>query len=187
MRQLKVLNTFEALLRELESIKCAMIIGSFGRNQATVLSDINLHLLTKPSFILKHLKHKIHEHFSTDVKRTLWLDNDKKLIVYLYAEYLRVEIGCCEHIDGLAQHFLNSEIKNIHQCVIFDRSSILKKHLQQLLLEKKTTRRFSYDFNIKELINVFLFQFERCSFYHKRIDEYKFYYYYHSGKTEQVH
>ena len=181
MQQRKVLNTFKTLLQELESIQSAMIIGSFSRNQATMLSDINLQLLIEPDFILKHLKHKIHEHFATDVKRTLWLDNDKKLIVYLYAEYLRVEIGFSEHIDGLAQHFLNSEIKNIHQCVIFDRSSILKKHLQQLLLEKKTTRQFSYDFNIKELINVFLFQFERCSFSHKRIDEYKFYFYYHSA------
>jgi len=163
-----------------------MIIGSFGRNQATVLSDINLMLLTQPNFILKHLKHKSHDHFATDVKRTLWLDNDKKLIIYLYAEHLRVEIGCCEHIDELAQHFLSSEIKNIHQCVIFDRSSILKKHLQKLLLEKKTARQFSYNFNIKELIDVFLFQFERCSFFHKRIDEYKFYYYYHSALHTMV-
>lgn len=182
MQQRKVLNTFKTLLQELGSIQSAMIIGSFGRNQAMVLSDINLQLLIKPDFILKHLKHKIHEHFSTDVKRTLWLDNDKKLIVYLYTEYLRVEIGFCERINELVQHFLNSEIKNIHQCVLFDRSSILKEHLKQLLLKKKDTRQY----NIKELINVFLFQFERCSFSHKRIDEYKFYYYYHSALHTMV-
>jgi len=178
MKQRLLLRRFKKFIREIDDILCAMIVGSFANNQAGIFSDINLQVLTIPEFEMKLFSQKIKSHFSEDVRDMIWIHNERKLLVYFFEEYHLLEIRFCGHLHEMDKMFLGSSIKNIHQCIVLDNDGILKSHLQKIL-DKKKPHVKSLENRLRELTGIFIYNFERCSFSHQRIDEYKFYYYYY--------
>ncbi len=139
------------------------------------MSDIDLQVLVNDSFKLSQITNEIRSQFKQELKNILWIEENKKLVVYLYDEYLLLEISIYYQKEGLDKYFLGSEIKDIDSSLLFDKDCQLKDYLQEKITQK-TLFSTSQISKVKELIYKFTYTFERSSFAHKKSDSYKFYF-----------
>lgn len=178
-QQEKIIQHLTSFFRQdSKRIKCAALIGSFGRGKGSSASDIDIELLMANDQI------NIHE-FTTDiieifqqtdeslfVKHTLWLDDQRKLALYHGPQLLLTELYLYTQLSQFDKYFLGSRITNLDTCILFDPENILRKHFQYIL-------RLPYDDHdglIRNLISSIQFQLESTLSARQRRDAYKFYF-----------
>ncbi|MBK6964950.1 MAG: nucleotidyltransferase domain-containing protein [Bacteroidales bacterium] len=68
MKQLKTIHQLQKLFPKVKGIDVALLYGSFGRNEATPNSDIDIQLLVDSEFEIKNLVEASREEFRNEAK-----------------------------------------------------------------------------------------------------------------------
>lgn len=99
MEQLKILKILTEFFRsDAKRIQSVVVIGSFGRNEASPASDIDIELLLSNEKVdVDEFTNDVKQLFSgseesLDVKHTIWLADQRKLALYHGAKLLLTEL-----------------------------------------------------------------------------------------------
>lgn len=87
MIQNKYISILNNLFRNIETVKSAIIIGSFGRNTPKANSDIDYQLLVSNDFSKELFLNEIKKQFDNILKHTIYLKEKKKWCFYITDDY----------------------------------------------------------------------------------------------------
>ncbi|MBK9301377.1 MAG: tyrosine-protein phosphatase [Bacteroidetes bacterium] len=176
MKQKEIINQIRTNIERFKNIDGALLIGSFGRNNPTYNSDIDISILANKQFKIELFLPEIELLFRNKIKHILRSELRRKYVIY-FTDSPKLEFNICFKLDELDMYFLGSEIYNIDECILIDSKDELKRHLNRIIKEKKAklvdvTQLFS------NTIDKFLYDFENLFHHHKRSEAYKCYFQY---------
>lgn len=181
MNQLKSIGQLQKLFPKGQGVDVALLYGSFGRNEATPNSDIDIQLLVSEAFENKFLIAELQNEFEAEMLSIREVALRNKVVVYFKAQP-KIEFAICTNISEIDRNYLGSEISNITHTILFDKQQSqyeIGKYLHQLVHDNnqiKSTK--TNEKQISDLIDKFVYEFESCSGMHRRSDGYQFYFFY---------
>jgi len=181
MKQLETISKIQNLLPKQSGIQVALLIGSFGRNDANPNSDIDVQLLVDDKFessaFIQHLRNR----FEDDVQYICEIALRNKIVVY-FKNCPKTEFSIHRNIEEINRNYLGSEISDIDRTIIYANDTWKNKiisYLNQLVTVQNSEKKQNNDKKqIYDLIDKFVYEFENCSNLHRRSDAYRFYFFY---------
>ena len=181
MKQLKTIDQLKELFSILKGIDVALLYGSFGRKDATPNSDIDVQILIDETFNVKELIQQLKSIFKTEILSVFEVQMRNKVVVYFNSQP-KLEIGICKQLSEVNRNYLGSEITNIEQSILYEKSPAkyeIRTYLHQLVSDYNSSKTdMVKQTEIANLIDKFLYEFENASGFHRRSDGYKFYFFY---------
>ena len=181
MKQLQTIVLLQKLFPQVKGIDVALLYGSFGRNEATPNSDIDIQLLVDGEFESKFLNEALRNEFQQELVDIREVALRNKVVAYFKAQP-KIEFAVCNHISEINRNYLSSEISNIADTILFEKrpakyniGTYLYQHVRDYNLNKTPHQN---EKGIAELIDKFIYEFESCSGMHRRSDGYQFYFFY---------
>jgi protein tyrosine/serine phosphatase/predicted nucleotidyltransferase len=181
MKQLKTIEQLQKLFPKIQGIDVALLYGSFGRNEATPNSDIDIQLLVDKDFQTNNLIEELQKEFQNDVQFIRKVAMRNKVVAYFKAQP-KIEFAICTNIGEIDRNYLGSEIINIADTILYEKRPAkfeIGTYLHQLVRDYnhgKTSQQNKKQ--VEELIEKFLYEFECCSSKQRRSDGYQFYFFY---------
>jgi predicted nucleotidyltransferase len=86
MKQLKTIEQIQKLFPKIQGVDVALLYGSFGRNEATPNSDIDIQLLVDKDFQPENLIDELHKEFQNDVQSIREVVMRNKVVAYFKAQ-----------------------------------------------------------------------------------------------------
>lgn len=174
MKQKEIISQLKENINKMSHINCALLIGSFSRNDFTFNSDIDISVVVNQYFKEDEFLREIQDIFSNKIRYTLKSKLRKKCVIY-FTDSPKLEFNICYKLSEIDKYFLAPETSSIDNCILLDDKDRLKKHLNKIIRIKKTTTidtvKLFYD-----TIDKFLYDFENLSHYHRRSESYKCYF-----------
>ena len=162
-------------------IDVALLYGSFGRNEATPNSDIDIQLLVNKDFETSILKDHLQKLFHNEIQSIREVAMRNKVVVYFKSQP-KIEFAICTNIAEIDRNYLGSEITDFSQTVLYQRVPQLYDigaYLAQLIRNNNNNKKEQQkEKQIIDLIDKFIYEFESCSGMHRRSDGYQFYFFY---------
>jgi protein tyrosine/serine phosphatase/predicted nucleotidyltransferase len=181
MIQLKKIDQLQKMFPNVTGIDVALLYGSFGRNEATPNSDIDIQLLVNKDFKTSILKDQLHKLFNTEIQAIREVAMRNKLVVYFKSQP-KIEFAICTNISEIDRNYLGSEITDFSQTVLYQRVPQLYdigSYLAQLIRDYNNNKTNQQkEKQIADLVDKFIYEFESCSCMHRRSDGYQFYFFY---------
>ena len=181
MKQLEIINQLKKLFPAVNGIDVALLYGSFGRNEATPNSDIDVQLLVNKDFETILLINKLHSEFHSEVQSIREVAMRNKIVVY-FKSLPKIEFAICTNLTDIDRNYKGSEITAYTDTILFKKEHLpfdIDSYLEQLIKgnqQNKTDE--SNEKVIADLIDKFVYEFESCSSMHRRSDGYQFYFFY---------
>ena len=162
-------------------IDVALLYGSFGRNEATPNSDIDIQLLVNKDFETSILKDQLQKLFHNEIQSIREVAMRNKLVAYFKSQP-KIEFAICTNISEIDRNYLGSEITDFSQTVLYQRVPQLYdigSYLAQLIRDYNSNKTEQQkEKQITDLVDKFIYEFESCSGMHRRSDGYQFYFFY---------
>ena len=162
-------------------IDVALLYGSFGRNEATPNSDIDIQLLVNKDFETSILKDQLQKLFHNEIQSIREVAMRNKLVAYFKSQP-KIEFAICTNISEIDRNYLGSEITDFSQTVLYQRVPQLYdigSYLAQLIRDYNNNKTEQQkEKQITDLVDKFIYEFESCSGMHRRSDGYQFYFFY---------
>ncbi len=181
MKQLETIDQLRKLFPKVKGIDVALLYGSFGRNEATPYSDVDIQLLVDEEFDNKYLIDALQKEFRNEVKNIGEVLLRSKVVVYFESQP-KIEFAICTSISEIDRNYLGSEITTIANTILFERSAAkveIGPYLKRLVRNgNRIKKQQSGNKQVDNLIGKFVYEFESSSGMHRRSDGYQFYYYY---------
>jgi len=181
MIQLKKIDQLQKMFPNVKGIDVALLYGSFGRNEATPNSDIDIQLLVNKDFETSILKDQLQKLFHNEIQTIREVTMRNKVVAYFKSQP-KIEFAICTNISEIDRNYLGSEITDFSQTVLYQRVPQLYdigSYLAQLIRDynnNKTEQQKAKQ--ITDLVDKFIYEFESCSGMHRRSDGYQFYFFY---------
>lgn len=181
MKQLKTIDQLQKLFARVQGVDVALLYGSFGRNEATPNSDIDIQLLVDDKFENKFLIDELQKEFHSEIFSIREVAMRNKVVAYFKSQP-KIEFAICRNISEIDRNYLGSEISNIANTILFEKRHSqyeIGTYLHQLVRDynrNKTSQQ--NEKQIADLIDKFVYEFESCSGMHRRSDGYQFYFFY---------
>lgn len=181
MKQLKRIDQLQKLFPKVKGIDVAVLYGSFGRNEPTPNSDIDIQLLVDREFENEFLIDELGRIFQSEILSIRQVPMRNKIVTYFKSEP-KIEFAICTNISEIDRDYLGSEILNIADTILYEKrpaKSDIGTYLHQLVRDYNQIK--STEANAKQisdLIDKFIYEFESCSGMHRRGDGYQFYFFY---------
>lgn len=181
MIQLKKIDQLQKMFPNVAGIDVALLYGSFGRNEATPNSDIDIQLLVNKDFETSILKDQLQKLFHNEIQSIREVAMRNKVVAYFKSQP-KIEFAICTNIAEIDRNYLGSEIADFSQTVLYQRLPQLYdigSYLAQLIRDynnNKTEQQKAKQ--ITDLVEKFIYEFESCSGMHRRSDGYQFYFFY---------
>lgn len=164
-----------------KGIDVALLYGSFGRNEATPNSDIDIQLLVNKDFETSILKVQLQKLFHNEIQSIREVAMRNKVVAYFKSQP-KIEFAICTNISVIDRNYLGSEITDFSQTVLYQRVPQLYdigSYLAQLIRDyNKNKTEEQKEKQITDLVDKFIYEFESCSGMHRRSDGYQFYFFY---------
>ncbi len=181
MKQLKKIEQLKKMFPNITGIDAALLYGSFGRNEATPNSDIDIQLLVNKDFEKGDFKAQLQELFHNEIQSIREVALREKVVAYFKSQP-KIEFAICTSITEIDRNYLGSEIINFGQTILYQREPQLydtASYLAQLISNYNNSKtELQKDNQITDLIDKFIYEFESCSVMHRRSDGYQFYFFY---------
>lgn len=181
MKQLKTIDQLQQLFHKVKSVDVALLYGSFGRNEATPNSDIDIQLLVNKEFENKFLIDELQKEFNSEIFSIREVGMRNKVVAYFKAQP-KIEFAICTNITEIDRNYLGSEISNIADTILYERQHSqyeIGTYLHQLVRDYNSNKTTAVNEKlISDLIDKFVYEFESCSGLHRRSDGYQFYFFY---------
>jgi len=174
MIQKRIIEKFNKIFKNINSIQSTIIIGSFGREMPKPNSDIDYQILVNESFDNHLFFNSIKSEFDNELKHSLFLENKNKWCFYLTENYIATEIFICSNLNELNKYYLGSEISDPENAVVFDKTKTVIPYLKKIQKEKQNNFSQIQKNKVQYLIIEFQNRFEACSSAHAKSDGYKF-------------
>ncbi len=181
MKQHKIINDIKNICFSDNCIQSCLLIGSFGRGDATVKSDIDIQIIVNNDFHVNSLIDNIHKSLKEIIKYSFFIEDKNKFVCYLFDDYILCEIFVCRDIKEINKYFLGSEINTISNAILFDKTKQLDKYLEIIKTPYNSNKFDNRLLDIQKNIKEFLYRFESCSSAHAKSDGYKFYLLYNNA------
>ncbi|MCU0445140.1 MAG: tyrosine-protein phosphatase [Arcicella sp.] len=181
MKQLKTIEQLQKMFPNITGIDIALLYGSFGRNEPTPNSDIDIQLLVNNEFDNKFLIDELQKEFHSEIFSIREVAMRSKVVVY-FTSQPKIEFALCTNISEIDRNYLGSEISNIADTILYVKQNSkyeIKTYLHKLVRDYNQSK--SAEANAKQvadLIDKFVYEFENCSTMHRRSDSYQFYFFY---------
>ena len=101
-----------------KGIDVALLYGSFGRNEATPNSDVDIQLLVNKDFETKHLKDQIQKLFHNEIQSIREVAMRNKVVAYFKSQP-KIEFAICTNISEIDRNYLGSEITDFSETVLY--------------------------------------------------------------------
>ncbi|QNA46478.1 tyrosine-protein phosphatase [Lacibacter sediminis] len=181
MKQTDTINQFKDLIPNVAAVEVALLYGSFGRNEATPNSDVDIQLLVSQGFDYENLLVQLKNQFKAEIKSIRSVELRSKVLVYL-KDQPRIEITICKDVTEIDRNYLGSEIKDVEQTILFERQPeryLVRQYLNQIVADYQKNKTLQHkEKQISDLIDKFIYEFESCSMMHRLSDSYQFYFFY---------
>lgn len=181
MIQLKKIDQLQKMFPNVTGIDVALLYGSFGRNEATPNSDIDIQLLVNKDFETSILKDQLQKLFHNEIQSIREVAMRNKVVVYFKSQP-KIEFAICTNISEIDRNYLGSEITDFSQTVLYQRVPQLYdigSYLAQLIRDYNNNKTEQQkEKQITDLVDKFIYEFESCSGMHRRSDGYQFYFFY---------
>jgi len=181
MIQLKKIDQLQKMFPNVTGIDVALLYGSFGRNEATPNSDIDIQLLVNKDFETSILKDQLQKLFRNEIQSIREVAMRNKVVVYFKSQP-KIEFAICTNIAEIDRNYLGSEITDFSQTVLYQRVPQLYdigSYLAQLIRDYNINKTEQQkEKQITDLVDKFIYEFESCSGMHRRSDGYQFYFFY---------
>ena len=181
MIQLKKIDQLQKMFPNITGIDVALLYGSFGRNEATPNSDIDIQLLVNKDFETSILKNQLQKLFHNEIHSIREVAMRNKVVVYFKSQP-KIEFTICTNISEIDRNYLGSEITDFSQTVLYQRVPQLydiSSYLAQLIRDYNNNKTEQQkEKQITDLVDKFIYEFESCSGMHRRSDGYQFYFFY---------
>ena len=181
MKQLKTINQLQKLFPKVTGVDVALLYGSFGRNEATPNSDIDIQLLVDDKFENKFLIDELQKEFHSEFLLISEVAMRNKIVAYFKSQP-KIEFAICTNISDIDRNYLGSEIVNIADTILYEKQHSkyeIGTYLHQLVRDTNRIKTSEQsDKHISDLIDKFVYEFESCSGMHRRSDGYQFYFFY---------
>ena len=181
MIQLKKIDQLQKMFPNVKGIDVALLYGSFGRNEATPNSDIDIQLLVNKDFETSILKDQLQKLFRNEIQSIREVAMRNKVVAYFKSQP-KIEFAICTNISEIDRNFLGSEITDFSQTVLYQRVPQLYdigSYLAQLIRDYNNNKTEQQkEKQITDLVDKFIYEFESCSGMHRRSDGYQFYFFY---------
>jgi protein tyrosine/serine phosphatase/predicted nucleotidyltransferase len=181
MKQIKTIDILQKLFPKVKGVDVALLYGSFGRNEPTPNSDIDIQLLVSKEFENKFLIDELQKEFHSEIFSIREVGMRNKVVAYFKAQP-KIQFAICTNISEIDRNYLGSEIPNIADTILYEKQPAkyeIGTYLHQLV--RDYNRNKSAEANkkqISDLIDKFVYEFESCSGMHRRSDGYQFYFFY---------
>jgi protein tyrosine/serine phosphatase/predicted nucleotidyltransferase len=181
MIQLNKIDQLQKLFPRIKGVDVGLLYGSFGRNEATPNSDIDIQLLVSKEFENKFLIDELQKEFETEIFSIREVGMRNKVVAYFKVQP-KIEFSICTNISEIDRNYLGSEISNIANTILYEKRHSqyeIGTYLNQIVRDyngSKSTEPTSKQ--ISDLIDKFVYEFESCSGMHRRSDGYQFYFFY---------
>lgn len=176
MKQIEIINHLRLISEKLSNIEAMLLIGSFGRNEGKLNSDIDVSILVNEKFQEKEFLKQIKKEFPFPLREILWIELRSKIVAY-FEKTTKLEFNICRNIQEIDKYFLGSEISEYKDCILYDKKHFLQKYLQEILNQKQNNP-LDIGKLYTQTVNKFMYDFEQFSLYHRRSDAYKTYFHY---------
>ena len=181
MIQLKKIDQLQKMFPNVTGIDVALLYGSFGRNEATPNSDIDIQLLVNKDFETSILKDQLQKLFHNEIQTIREVAMRNKVVAYFKSQP-KIEFAICTNISEIDRNYLGSEITDFSQTVLYQRVPQLYdigSYLAQLIRDYNSNKTEQQkEKQITDLVDKFIYEFESCSGMHRRSDGYQFYFFY---------
>jgi protein tyrosine/serine phosphatase/predicted nucleotidyltransferase len=181
MIQLKKIDQLQKMFPNVKGIDVALLYGSFGRNEATPNSDIDIQLLVNKDFETSILKDQLQKLFHNEIQTIREVAMRNKVVAYFKSQP-KIEFAICTNISEIDRNYLGSEIIDFSQTVLYQRVPQLYdigSYLAQLIRDYNNNKTEEQkEKQITDLVDKFIYEFESCSGMHRRSDGYQFYFFY---------
>ena len=181
MIQLKKIDQLQKMFTNVTGIDVALLYGSFGRNEATPNSDIDIQLLVNKDFETSILKDQLQKLFHNEIQTIREVAMRNKVVAYFKSQP-KIEFAICTNISEIDRNYLGSEITDFSQTVLYQRVPQLYdigSYLAQLIRDYNNNKTEQQkEKQITDLVDKFIYEFESCSGMHRRSDGYQFYFFY---------
>jgi len=174
MKKIELIQKLETFFKRIKDVKSMVLIGSFGRNSPNPNSDIDIQLLVNDNLKLPLLKEELEVLFKEDVKFSFYMNHKNKLTLFIGNELLKIEVFAYTNKSELNQLFLGSEIENVNNSIVFDKTSSLNKYLTSIIKDKEQSKSNTLKETVRLHIDNFINRFEGLSNAHSKSDGYKF-------------
>ena len=179
MKQKKTIDQLKNIIPTVTGIEVALLYGSFGRQEATPNSDIDIQLLVNGDFEKNTLIDKIHRVFADEIQYIIEVAMRNKIVVYFKFQP-KIEFAICTNISEIDRNYIGSEITNIAETILYEKKSAwhdIIPYLHRIVNEHKENSKSNVNM-IADLTDKFVYEFESCSCMHRRSDGYQFYFFY---------
>lgn len=180
MKQKKTIELLKQNFHSLEGLKAALLYGSFGRNNATPNSDVDIQLIVDPEFNPDNLAKLAQTCLGNELIKVLRVQLRNKVVVYAKNQP-KIEFALCSSETEINRNYAGSEIEDVNATILFkskDWEFDLLGYLQGLTQKHRESKKVDLQLYISEHIDKFLYEFESCSSMQRRSDGYQFYYFY---------
>lgn len=181
MKQLKTIDQLQRMFHKVEGVDVALIYGSFGRNEPTPNSDIDIQLLVGKEFETSFLMSALQKEFHSEIVSIREVRMRNKIVAYFKSQP-KVEFAICTNISEVDKNYLGSEISNIAHTILYEKrlgKYEIGTYLHQLVRDYNHSKiEKQKEMQISDLIDKFVYEFESCSGMHRRSDGYQFYFFY---------
>lgn len=180
MKQKKTIELLKQDFNSLKGLKAALLYGSFGRNNATPNSDIDIQLIVDLKFNIENLAKLIQACLGEELIKVHQVKLRNKVVVYA-KNHPKIEFALCTSVNEIIRNYAGSEIEDIAPTILFktkDWDFDLLDFLQQITQKHKEDKKSDLQQYIADHIDKFLYEFESCSSMQRRSDGYQFYYFY---------
>ncbi|MBK9483460.1 MAG: nucleotidyltransferase domain-containing protein [Bacteroidetes bacterium] len=98
MKQKEIINQIRTNIERFKNIDGALLIGSFGRNNPTYNSDIDISILANKQFKIELFLHEIELLFRNKIKHILRSELRRKYVIY-FTDSPKLEFNICFKLD----------------------------------------------------------------------------------------
>lgn len=181
MKQLEIIKKIKSIFPNQKGIEVALLIGSFGRNDANPNSDIDIQLLVDDKFESSAFIQQLRKIFEDNLQYICEIALRNKIVVY-FKNCPKTEFSIHRNIEEINRNYLGSEISDIERTILYANDTWKNKvisYLKQLITAQNSEEKQNNNTKqIYDLIDKFVYEFESCSNLHRRSDAYKFYFFY---------
>lgn len=174
MDKRKIIGNLASFFKRNENIKSMILIGSFGRENPTPNSDIDIQLLVTKNLETTFLIEELAKFFKEKLKYSFYIKHKNKVTLFLGNELLKIEVFAYQNIIELDTLYLGSEIENIANSIVFDKTETLNNYLMGITENKKLQNKENTKEIVSQHIDNFINRFEGLSNAHSKSDGYKF-------------